>query len=340
MLMLEGHFIGLTLSLEARDPSHPVYFIWEIIRGFNAPLFFTTAGMIFVFLLAGEKDPIFYKSNRVRKGLWRAAELLFWGYALQLNVQYIPDYLQGKFNNWVFAFHVLQCIGVGLISLILIAAAQKAVGKASLVVWYAISTVLCVIGYIWLQNQQQDVFIPAGWPQIIQNILNGPESIFPALKWLGFALLGGAMGAYVRSINHLPPTLKSCVWFFILAGALKLIWVAAVFIPMPEKTSTALSWFTERSSEVVAFLGVLRWIEIRYGIGVPWMLRIGQETFAIYILHVIVLYGGFFGLGLNNYFKENLGPWQAAGGAALFIACLGGYGLLLNLWKTRKRKLA
>ncbi len=340
MLMLEGHFVGLTLALEARDPSNLIYLIWNSIRGFTAPLFFTVAGMIFVFLLSGEKGTSFFKQVRVRKGFIRAAELLFWGYALQLSLRRFPDYLKGEFGDWIFAFHVLQCIGVGLIALILIAALHRAIGKGSLVTFYALATVICLAGYVWLKSLPEGTFVPEGWPQMFQNAISGPRSVFPIAPWLGFSLLGGAMGAYVRSRNDQPATLRSCAWFFILALGIKLIWLGAVLIPMPEHASEGIAWFSERAFQVVLFLGILRMIEICYGIGVPWMLRIGQETFAIYIFHVIVLYSGLFGFGLNDYFKENLGPWQAAGGAALFIAFFATYAIALNIWKTRKLKNA
>lgn len=339
LLMLEGHFVGLTLVEEARDPTNPVYATWNFIRGFTAPLFFTVAGMIFVYLLAGEKEPVFFKGERVRKGFRRAAELLFWGYALQLSVWNLPAYFRGEFGTWAFAFHVLQCIGVGLLALIVIAAAQRALAKGPLALWYAVATVCCLGVYVWLKSLPPETYVPAGWPLLIQNALSGPRSVFPIAPWLGFSFLGGAMGAYLRSHSGRPVTLRSWLWLFVLAAALKLVWLAVVLIPMPESASVGLAWFSGRACEVVAFLGVLRWLEIQYGIGVPWLLRVGRETFAIYIVHVIVLYGGLFGIGLNDWLVEKLGPWQAAGGAAVFIGVFIIHAQILNMWKMRKREL-
>ncbi len=340
LLMLEGHFVGMTLAEGARDPSNPIYVAWNLVRGFTAPLFFTVAGMIFVFLLSGEDEKPFLKRERVRKGFRRAAELLFWGYALQVTVQNIPGYFRGEFETWLFAFHVLQCIGVGLVMLMLISAAQRALGKGSLTTWYAAAAAVCLTGYVWLKGLPNEMFVPVGWSQIIQNAFHGPRSIFPIFPWLSYAFLGGAMGAYVRATHHQPATLKSCVWFFILAASLKLLGLGAVLVPIPHNASEGLAWFTGRAWEVVAFLGILRAAEICFGIGFSQFLRVGRETFAIYILHVIVLYGGIFGFGLNDLLEYKLNAWQAACGAVLFIAVFAAYAIALNHWKTRRQKNA
>lgn len=340
ILMLEGHFVGLTLVEEARDASYPVYAVWNYIRGFTAPLFFTVAGMVFVYLLAGETTPDFLKRKRVGKGFVRALELLFWGYALQLSVKNFHKYLRGDwgdFDSWVFAFHVLQCIGIGLIALILVAAAHHRFGKFPLKAWYVMAIVICLGFYVWLKSLPEGTYVPEGWPPVIQNAISGPRTVFPVAPWLGFAFLGGAMGAHLRSHSGRPVTNRSCLWLFGLAVALALGSALMFALPLPAHASSGLAWFTGRASEVVAFLGILRLLETRFGIGVPWLLRVGRETFAIYIVHVIVLYSGLFGLGLNQIWKEKLSPWQAAAGAAAFVGVFIIHAQLLNRWKTRSR---
>ncbi len=167
----------------------------------------------------------------------------------------------------------------------------------------------------------------------MQNAIRGRYSVFPLVPWLGFAFLGGAIGVAVRKYKDRLGTEKSCLWFFALAALLKLIWIVSVTI-FP---SEGLAWFTERSSQVVAFLGLLRWIEIRFGIGVPRLLCCGRMTFEIYIAHVIVLYGGIFGIGLNGWISKALNPWQAAAGAAVFITVFFWFAQAVDVWKSRKR---
>lgn len=338
LLMLEGHFVGLTLAESSRDLLNPAYIVWNAIRGFTAPLFFTVAGMIFVFLLAGEKEPSFFKAVRVRKGFRRALELFFWGYVLQLNFGNLQEYLQGRSGNWIYAFHVLQCIGVGLIALILISGLRKAVGKFPLQVWYIAAAVITMGVYGWLKGIPDGAFVPHGWPDLFQNPLKGPRSVFPIAPWLGFVFLGGAMGAYLRAMESKPITWKSCLWFFYVAIALLIVCLISILLPLPVSISSGIEWFTQRAMQVAVFLGILRWLEVRFGIGVEWLLRVGRETFAIYIVHVIILYGGIFGIGLNDWLLGALNPWQAVIGAILFLGVFIGHAQLLNSWKMRKRR--
>ena len=49
------------------------------------------------------------------------------------------------------------------------------------------------------------------------------------------------------------------------------------------------------------------------------ILRIGQSTLSIYIIHYIILYGSFTGLGLYYFLNHSLSPILAIAGAFAFI---------------------
>ena len=108
LLMLEGHFIDNSLLLEARDPNNMIYAIWSFMRHFTAPIFLTVTGLIFVYLLLKERDKIISQNIRFKKGLKRIGELIIWGFIVQYN-----------------AFHVLECIAVGIFAILLIFTVYK-----------------------------------------------------------------------------------------------------------------------------------------------------------------------------------------------------------------------
>jgi hypothetical protein len=153
LFMLEGHFVDLTLASEWRVRGQPVYEVWHYIRGMTAPMFFMVTGLIFAYLLSGAREPGFFRVKRVRKGLLRAGELLFWGYLLQVNVLHLPGMLRGEPDPWLQAFHVLQCIAVGLLGMILMFGLMRRAGARALAASYVLSGLMLFMASVWLANQ-------------------------------------------------------------------------------------------------------------------------------------------------------------------------------------------
>ena len=128
LLMLEGHFVHDTLALDLRDESNMVYHYWKFVRGFTSPVFLTVTGIVFTYLLLGNDQTAFWKNLRVRKGLKRVVELLFWGYAIQLSFYTIGKdiYYESEWHlDWLYAFHVLQSIGIGIFFLLVLFGLKK-----------------------------------------------------------------------------------------------------------------------------------------------------------------------------------------------------------------------
>ncbi|MFZ9938565.1 MAG: heparan-alpha-glucosaminide N-acetyltransferase domain-containing protein, partial [Luteolibacter sp.] len=265
-----------------------------------------------------------------RRGLLRAAELLFWGYLLQVNAGRIPEYLRGEAESWVGAFHVLQCIAVGLLLMIAIHGLARGAGRRALAGIYLVSGFTLFGASILVANHTG--YLPASAPAWLQNPLKGPRSSFPVAPWLGFTLYGAAIGVLLRK----PPTAAlaatSCVPFFAAGLLLKMFgwsfdeifgrWL--LDLAGHGGTGRVLpAAFHGRIGETLVVLGLLVWIENRFRPNLGWLQTIGRNTFPIYVGHVIVLYGGIFGIGLNDLLRRSLNPWQAAAGALLFCAAFG-----------------
>lgn len=325
LLMLEGHFVGVTLMEEYRQPEHPGYMAWNVMRGVAAPLFFTVAGLVFVYLLTRTPETSFLANPRVRKGFKRAGILLFWGYALQLNVLKFPAYFRDGFPAWAGAFHVLQSIGIGLLALIGVFGIQQWLRRVPLSLCYLFAAAVTLLFYGHLLGLPGGARFPERAPELIQNWFRGPHSVFPVAPWLAFAFCGGAIGALVRRFRDHVAGGWFPLAFFAAALALMLVgWLAHAcggWFPANAAAANGYSWFFGRFSQIVFFLGVLILVEHRFKVGDSWFTRVGNHTFPIYVVHVIVLYGGLFGIGLSRVWKNAFTPLQAALGALAFMAC-------------------
>ncbi|MEY4349999.1 MAG: hypothetical protein RL078_41, partial [Bacteroidota bacterium] len=132
LLMLEGHFIHDSLALKWADEAYPAYVTWKFIRGFTSPTFLTVTGLVFTYLMLGNDRVSFFKNIRIKKGLKRVVELLFWGYLLQY-----------------YAFHVLQCIAIGILFIILIYGLWRYVRFIPLFVLYALAGLGLFLSYLF-----------------------------------------------------------------------------------------------------------------------------------------------------------------------------------------------
>ncbi len=337
ILMLEGHFIEHTFkyfkpmvkAVQTKGTSGSILFDWfYFMKGFTAPLFFSVTGIVFVYLLARNKDAGYFRNPRVKKGFKRVLELLFWGYALQLAIltQY-ENYFRLEFGAWVSAFHVLQCIGMGIAGLLLIYGLYKLVHYIPLFVWYFIggTVILCFNPYF--KTLAPEHYIPAGAPSIIQNIIKGPDSVFALVPWMAYTLYGGMIGAILVRFQDNVKT----YWFpllFITIGLILNIWPRPIFIQFDEFLGmigldninfVVNSWLFTRFGQILMALGIFMLIEKIFDPKAELFLKVGQNTLPIYVIHVIILYGGLIGYGLKNFMTHTLEGWEAVLGAVIFI---------------------
>ena len=355
LLMLEGHFIEHTFKnfkpfvalIKETGTSGYIIFDWfYFIKGFTAPLFFTVTGVVFVYLLARNKDAGFRRNPRVHRGFRRAFELLLWGYALQLNLRYITN----TFNHdhpWLYAFHVLQSIGTGIIALLLIFGLYKLIKRGPLFLYYFLAGTIIFCFYPYLKGMEKDVFLPNGAPELIQNVIKGPYSVFAIIPWMAFTMYGGMVGALtIRYQDHVkkfwyPMTYIILGFTLNLAG--RPIGLALdnllELIGIDDLNLVQNAWLYGRLGQIFIALGIFMLIDKLINFRGELFLKIGQNTLSIYILHVIILYGGIFGYGLNSFMSHSLNGWQVLLGAFLFIALFVVFIKYLEFFENLKSKL-
>ena len=344
IMMLEGHFTGAALANSYRDSSNWIFSFWHNLHGLTSPLFFTTSGLIFVYLLTGTSPEIAYlKNDRVRKGFKRVAELLFWGYFIQLSFFTLGKdiYYGSEWHlDWFYAFHVLQSIGVGIFLLLVLFGLKKLIKVGAMHWYYLVSALSILVAYAFLKDyiKHDEIQIshgnapsywPQGFPKVIQNMFYGPFSDFGMLRYSSYVLLGGVIGSLVRTYEKH----SKQAWFglsFVTLGLCLNLFIQPVLHGLDrliESTGMIGHSVLEldathfvRFGQVLILLGTLMFLDGRVNINFPRFLKMGQNTFPIYIIHVIILYGGIFGFGLVPYvFNRDLDPYSSAGISALAV---------------------
>lgn len=314
-MMLQGHFIDTLLNPFYKDESNLAFQIWSYFRGITAPTFFTISGLVFLYLLLRARDKG-DDSPRIKKGLYRGVLLLIIGYALRIN---IFDWLNGTFHNSIFVVDVLQCIGLSLLILIAFyALLRQHIQLLSLLLF--ITGCLCFLTeplYRNLELQSVPVFVA-------NYITKYNGSIFTILPWFGFTAFGGYLATVFFSHVHKSRFRLLTVVSFFVFGSLLVEYSSLLLMKLYHWTDIELfkscayyNYLFTRFGNVLLLFGVFYAAE-------PFLKgsligKIGQKTLSIYVIHFIIIFGSFTGLGLKHFFAQSLNPTQAIFGAIVFM---------------------
>lgn len=358
LMMLEGHFTGSALADKYRDDNNWLFSFWHNLHGLTSPLFFAVTGVVFVYLLSKNTDGSYFGNERVKKGFGRVRMLLFWGYLIQFDlITFVRDTYYGFEDlfkggdrgfvyhlDWFQAFHVLQSIGVGIFLLLMTFGIYKLIRKGPLYLYYMVAALIVFIFYAYLKQhiklheivqgsttiKDPASFIPQGAPKFIQNMIYGQFSDFSFVRYSGYVLMGGMIGAIIRQYER---NVRKW-WFgvtFILVGLFFNVYGQTLFRELDAFTDwiglTAQGCFENnttgfaRMGQVAMLLGTLMLIDANFKINAPLFLKMGQTTFPVYIVHVIILYAGIIGIGLDPepWYHHQFSPWIAISISAFFI---------------------
>ncbi len=329
LMMLQGHFIDTLLITE--DRVGLVHAIWKFNRGLTAPVFFTTSGVIIVYLLIRKAD-IDYRKMRMKKAFWRALEVLMWGYILRFSIW--PFILQGSLTNEFFRVDVLNCIGVGLLLLSLLYYVFSKINTNA----FRLILLLIALGAFALHPWYiaQDY---TSWPPAFRNYFTlAYGSVFTLFPFLGFMFAGGFIGSLYNVFYE--RNKLTFVLSLLCLGTFLIMYSSPALHALYLKTDIQLfiditrdNWFIKMGF-VLCIYGVFVAAE-------PLMARlktlnqIGQYTLTIYVIHFFLLYGSVFGAGIDDilFEKRSLPAEAAIPGALLFVVFVTWLSLKYHKWK-------
>ena len=327
LMMLQGHTVNVVLAEKWRNVDYPAFAVWYYMTGLTAPTFFFAAGFIFSFLMARGEE---LGGQRIQKGLKRAGSLMILGWVFHLKPPFFRSLFTGDFSvigEVLGRSHVLHVIGASLLLIIGLWMLSRRRGKWFVIFALVAGQLAFLVGPV-LATWSGDEPI---WLRPLGTFVSAKNAYFPLFPWSGHALNGAAFGVLAWQTKWY----RELRWFgvLILVGLL----VKGVTGLVPEG-SEASYW---RGGEVLMLMGLvgsLCFFLQKRKLEDIWVVKVitkcGQETLTIFCLHTIVLYGVWFGVGLNRFFPKALGPWETVGMVALIEVSF--ITLAMNLEKLRK----
>lgn len=313
-MMLQGHFIDTLLAVEYRNDT-ALFTIWKYFRGITAPVFFTISGLIFTYLLLKAKENK-KEFIRIKKGITRGFFLIGVGYLLRIP---IFQWLSGSFNTYFLVIDVLQCIGLSLILLVLL----YIICLKKINLFFFLSFALGFIIFVtepWYRNLNFN-----NVPLLISNYISKSNgSIFTIIPWFGYICYGASLAViflkYLKIKNFKP----AIITVFIIVGLSLIFYSSKALILFSNFFDIQLFYDSANYNYLFTRLGnVLLYFAFFYlfeaHLKSNLILKIGQKTLSIYVIHFIIMYGSFTGVGLNSVIGKNLNPIEVIIGAILFL---------------------
>ena len=332
LMMLQGHFIYELLGESFRTNSAGWYVIWKFCRGFTAPIFFTVTGVVLVYLLLRNRDPA-YQKKRWDKGIRRGFYLIFWGYLLRINLW---SWVTGSINSSFWLIDVLHCIGLAMLTILFL----FWVLKSWAISFFAMSCLGLGLLIFLLEPMTSTWQLPLA-PWSVQPYFDGNlGSTFRPLPWIGYSLIGGAIG-YLYAYYYRSDTYRQSILGIglMILGGLFTFYSADFLMTLFYQLDCHICKQVAYNNYLFARLGHVFMIMSLFIMGErglrKWVLlnKLGQQTLNIYIAHYVLLYGSWLGLGLTFLIPATLNPHWAMMGALIFLVVSSYIGLNIPKWK-------
>ncbi|MDC6351389.1 heparan-alpha-glucosaminide N-acetyltransferase domain-containing protein [Zeaxanthinibacter sp. PT1] len=316
LMMLQGHFVDGLLDPVFRDDSNIVYATWKYFRGITAPVFFTVSGFIFTLLLikVPEKG---WQNPRVLKGVKRGLQLLFIGYLLRLN---LFGLLKGEVYGSFYLVDVLHCIGLSLLGIIGVYLLST---KKKPIIFPAILVSITVLLFLLEPMYKQWSF--SFLPDMLANYLTKANgSVFTLIPWMGYTAFGAFLSVIFSRYRNMKQLYPASIAISLISGVALIYYSTGLFNLLFEATGIAVfqglvnnNYLFIRLGNVMVVFAVF--MTLRQFLTNKTLLRLGQNTLSIYVIHFVVLYGSFTGLGIYGFLHHGVAPSVVVPGAAIFM---------------------
>ena len=333
LMMVQGHTIHTVLSNEFRTNDYVFYFIWHFMRGFTAPIFMFTAGVVFTYLLNLNGLP-FKENPRIKKGFKRFLLLLTFGYLLRFPTHKIFDYSEVTQKQWLLFFTVdaLHLIAFGILFVILLRFLAEKISVDSKKVYFTATLIFFSVAPFFENYNFTEIL-----PLPIAAYLNyDTGSFFPLFPWVGYVLSGGILGKYLAQ-NPGVQLQKSFSKRLFLIGSSLLISGLIIFYLENVFYNYGGYWIVSpsqpfyRLGAIIILNSVVSYFAHRLNSIPKIIFFAGRHTLLIYVVHLLILYGCFLFPGIySSPIAHNLNSWESVIFALAMIVLMTSMVLILE----------
>lgn len=321
LMMIQGHVVDAFIDPIYRNPENWIFYLWDHMRGVTAPVFFFSAGAIFSYLLLHKNLPL-RDNQRFYKGINRIFILLIIGYLLKFNPQMLINLKDFSFYTYKHSFAVdaLHCIAIGL-GLIITSYIFHKVTKAPVWIYYLLFAFTAFYLYPVAINAQWMEILPL---PLVSYFTKEYGSNFPIIPWAGFVMWGALLG-YILSVKVKWASYTIFSSIATLLGIILHYYSGTMLYYMFQITNSENfnyllhhNFLYYHLGSILIVMGVTSFIA--NFVKIPAIiLTIGKNTLLIYVLHIFIIYGTSYNIGLYHFFGKSMGPYQVVVAAILML---------------------
>lgn len=325
IMMIQGHTIDTFLADDYRTTDSIFYLIWYSMRGFTAPIFMFTSGLVFTYLLKIDRYE-FLNNPRIFKGIRRGFLLIGIGYLLRYPTAKIFDFTYVSQNQWniFFAVDALHLIGFGLLAIVFAVFYAKRVHVSFKSVLYFIAAVLFLFSPFINKFNWAEVM-----PRFFASYFTKSYgSIFPLFPYLIYVLAGALLGDYLSKKDEQVYLTKKFSASLLSIGSIFVLFSFGFFNLEKSGSQEFSFWFFGNGLVFfrigfVLILNSLMAFIVRKFDRIPWIVReTGKKTLLLYVVHVIILYGCAWMPGFYKFYAKSFTLVQTLIAAGLMLTAM------------------
>jgi uncharacterized membrane protein len=334
LFMLYGHAVSALLAPEYRAGAW--FDVWQFQRGLTAVLFLLLSGFAFSVATTRRWSEHLAPSRRLAHRLRRFLFYVLLGYGLHLPVGRLVELPQATAAQWqtFLAVDVLQLVGTSFIAVQLLVMVTRRRAVFTGVALALTAAVVAATPAVW--RVDWTAHLPL-WAASFLSPATG--SLFPVFPWGAYILLGAALGqVYGRwGAAHLTPYAN---WVLMVPGVL--MFVAGRLLRPLQTQVFGAGGFSHVPPEVLIRAGAALMIIGLIAYASRHLERlprafgaVAQETLVIYFVHLCIVYGSVWNVGLVRVYGQTLAPLPMLGVVVVLISSMVALAWVWNQMKHR-----